>query len=141
MSAFPSEPGPEFKVLVNRHGRPSLWPARKAAPGGWREALPPRSRAECLKYIGQTWTEPNVKKTQSRETIAFSIMFFGEDEGNAAAEKYRFLIEAARYADSHGFSALWLPERHFTRLGGLYPNPAVLHAALARETRRIRLRA
>jgi len=149
MSGFPADPGLQYKVLVNAHGRPSLWPARKAVPTGWREALPARSKAECLKYIGVTWTDLNVRPRratksegrESRETIAFSLMFFGEDEGNAAADKYRFLIEAARYADTHGFAALWLPERHFTRLGGLYPNPAVLHAALARETQRIRLRA
>src|SRR5205807_362890 len=55
--------------------------------------------------------------------------------------KYRTLIEAARFADTHDFAAIWLPERHFTFMGSLYPNPAVLHAALARETKRLRLRA
>ena len=74
-------------------------------------------------------------------TIAFSLMFFGGDEGNAAHDKYRTVIEAARFADAHGFAALWLPERHFTAMGSLYPNPAVLHAAVARETKRLRLRA
>jgi phthiocerol/phenolphthiocerol synthesis type-I polyketide synthase D len=51
------------------------------------------------------------------------------------------VIEAARFADAAGFAAVWLPERHFTRMGSLFPNPVVLHAALARETKRIRLRA
>ncbi len=68
-------------------------------------------------------------------------MFFGGGESEHAREKYRLVIECARFADQKGFTAIWLPERHFTRLGCLYPNPAVLHAALARETRRIRLRA
>src|SRR5262245_36725957 len=67
-------------------------------------------------------------------------MFFGSDEGDAARDKYEMVIEASRFADANGFSAVWVPERHFTRMGSLYPNPAVLHAAIARETKRIRLR-
>ena len=68
-------------------------------------------------------------------------MFFGSDEGTAARDKYEMVIAAAKYADEGGLRAVWVPERHFTSMGSLYPNPAVLHAALARETRRIRLRA
>jgi natural product biosynthesis luciferase-like monooxygenase protein len=68
-------------------------------------------------------------------------MFFGGGESEHAREKYRLVIECSRFADQRGFAAIWLPERHFTRLGCLYPNPSVLHAALARETRRVRLRA
>jgi natural product biosynthesis luciferase-like monooxygenase protein len=67
-------------------------------------------------------------------------MFFGSDEGDAARDKYEMVLSAARFADAHGFSAVWVPERHFTRMGSLYPNPAVLHAAIARETKRLRLR-
>src|SRR5262249_25521055 len=47
----------------------------------------------------------------------------------------------ARFADQHGFSSVWVPERHFATLGGLYPNPSVLHAAVAAITRRVALRA
>lgn len=72
--------------------------------------------------------------------IDFGLMFFGGDD-NLGADKYNLLIEAAKFADAHGFSTIWLPERHFTKFGCLFPNPAVLHAALARETKRIRLRA
>jgi len=51
------------------------------------------------------------------------------------------VIETAKFADQHGFSSVWIPERHFTKDGWLYPNPAVLTAALARETSQIHLRA
>ncbi|AXI78854.1 MupA/Atu3671 family FMN-dependent luciferase-like monooxygenase [Peterkaempfera bronchialis] len=67
----------------------------------------------------------------------FSLIFFSGDEKN----KYRFVLDAARYADEHGFTAIWTPERHFHRFGGLYPNPAVLGAALAMATQRLRIRA
>jgi natural product biosynthesis luciferase-like monooxygenase protein len=70
-----------------------------------------------------------------------SLMFFGDNESDPLGDKYRLLIESSRFADQHGFQGLWLPERHFTRFGCLYPAPAVIHAAIARETRSLRLRA
>lgn len=81
-------------------------------------------------------------KRQTQKPIAFSPMFFAASEDSLQKnDLYRLVIEAGKFADRNGFSAVWVPERHFTRFGGLYPNPAVLHAALARETERIRLRA
>ncbi|MEL5956203.1 MupA/Atu3671 family FMN-dependent luciferase-like monooxygenase [Streptomyces sp. CLV115] len=74
----------------------------------------------------------------------FSLYFFGDypDDGPGPEEgRYELLMEAARFADRHGFEALWMPERHFNSFGGLFPNPAVLAAALSRETRRIRINA
>src|SRR5690242_3828202 len=54
---------------------------------------------------------------------------------------YELLIDVARYADEAGFNAIWTPERHFTEVGGAYPNPAVLGAALAMITEKVRIRA
>jgi natural product biosynthesis luciferase-like monooxygenase protein len=58
-----------------------------------------------------------------------------------ASDKYRLLLESARYADANGFNAVWTPERHFASFGGLYPNPAVTSAALATITKNVQLRA
>ena len=68
-----------------------------------------------------------------------SVMFFAAE--NADGDPYSLVIEAARRADAAGFEAVWLPERHFDRFGGPYPNPAVLAAAVAQVTSRIRIRA
>ncbi|RKH34084.1 LLM class flavin-dependent oxidoreductase [Corallococcus praedator] len=68
-------------------------------------------------------------------------MFFASDESALSGRKYELVIESARFADRHGFQGVWVPERHFSALGSLYPNPAVLHAALARETKHLRLNA
>ena len=73
--------------------------------------------------------------------MKFGLMFFAASEDSLAGDRYRLLVESARFADEHGFSSVWVPERHFTRFGGLYPNPAILHAALAMCTRTIRLNA
>lgn len=54
---------------------------------------------------------------------------------------YELLLDVARYVDEAGFHAIWTPERHFTEVGGAYPNPALLAAALATTTQRVRLRA
>ncbi|WP_344097589.1 MupA/Atu3671 family FMN-dependent luciferase-like monooxygenase, partial [Streptomyces stramineus] len=76
-------------------------------------------------------------------TPDFSIYFFGDYPQDDAPRhgKYDLVLETARFADRHGFHALWMPERHFHSFGGLFPNPAVLAAALARETERVRLNA
>lgn len=138
MADFTSSP---CKVLVNGEGRYALWPGRKAVPIGWTEALAAHSRSKCLEFVGRAYSRLRSQARKQHRTMDFSLLFFGGDEGQNAREKYEFVIAAAQFADAHGFAAVWLPERHFTRMGSLYPNPAVLHAALARETRNIRLRA
>jgi phthiocerol/phenolphthiocerol synthesis type-I polyketide synthase D len=83
----------------------------------------------------------SVSMQNSQPGMDFGLIFFASSESPHSGDKYRLVLESARFADSHGFSSIWIPERHFTRDGWLYPNPAVLQAAIARETRQIRLRA
>lgn len=73
--------------------------------------------------------------------MKFSLIYFSGNEAELGDRKYQLLIEGAKFADRHGFTAIWLPERHFHPFGGLYPSPSVLCAALAMVTERIRLRA
>lgn len=72
--------------------------------------------------------------------IDFSLMYFSTDTLSNQAS-YEILLRSARFADAHGFKALWIPERHFHAFGGTYPNPSVAAAALASITERVRLRA
>ena len=74
-------------------------------------------------------------------TMQFSLFFFSDDGENGSGDKYRLLLECAKFADAHDFCAVWTPERHFQEFGGLYPNPSVLSAALAMITERIQIRA
>src|SRR5947207_1321609 len=73
--------------------------------------------------------------------IAFSLFYFASDAAENTADSYRLLLEGARFADQHGFQALWTPERHFHEFGGLYPNPSVTSAAVAVVTQHIHIRA
>ena len=79
--------------------------------------------------------------TRDLEPIRFSLSFFGHYDSEYRDDKYRLLFDSARFADQHDFTAVWLPERHFHAFGGLSPNPVVLCAALARETKHLQLRA
>lgn len=84
--------------------------------------------------------EPVAPEAADRE-LAFSLMFFSDAGFQTGDGKYRLLLDSARFADRHGFEAIWTPERHFQSFGGLFPNPSVLSAALAMITERLRIRA
>jgi len=72
--------------------------------------------------------------------MQFSLMYFSSAE-TAGRDKYRLLMEGAKFADENGFAAVWTPERHFHEFGGLYPNPSLMSIALAMETERVAIRA
>ncbi|MBN2564092.1 MAG: LLM class flavin-dependent oxidoreductase, partial [Candidatus Eisenbacteria bacterium] len=74
------------------------------------------------------------------KSLDFSLFYFAAGAETNASDRYRLLIEGAKYADQHGFAAIWTPERHFHQSGGLYPNPSVTSAALAMVTRKVQLR-
>ncbi|WP_329096982.1 MupA/Atu3671 family FMN-dependent luciferase-like monooxygenase [Streptomyces sp. NBC_01439] len=71
----------------------------------------------------------------------FSVYFFSANDRYDFGERYRFVLDVARFMDERGFTAIWTPERHFQEFGGSFPNPAVLSAALAVTTRNLRIRA
>lgn len=76
----------------------------------------------------------------SAQKMDFSLYYWGNDDG-AGPKKYELLLEGAKFADSHGFVAVWTPERHFHAFGGPYPNPSVTGAAVAAVTKTIGVRA
>ena len=85
---------------------------------------------------------PGKGASPARRRLEFSLSFFASDDDQAPApDRYRLLLEGARFADRHGFAAVWTPERHFHAFGGLYPNPVITSAALATITRRVAIRA
>ncbi|TCL00726.1 natural product biosynthesis luciferase-like monooxygenase protein [Shimia isoporae] len=72
--------------------------------------------------------------------MEMSIYYWGNDDGQGS-RKYELLLEGAKFADAHGFCAVWTPERHFHAFGGPYPNPSVTGAAVAAVTKQIGVRA
>ncbi|MEW2397627.1 LLM class flavin-dependent oxidoreductase [Streptomyces sp. NPDC046862] len=73
--------------------------------------------------------------------VDFSLFYFANDSGCAEGDRYRLLIDGARFSDEHGFHSIWTPERHFHNFRGTYPNPSVTSAAIASITSRVKIRA
>ena len=87
-----------------------------------------------------TGTKAMRRRRGAARPVTMSLFYFAAGE-DAAADRYRLLLDSARWADAQGFEAVWTPERHFHAFGGAYPNPSVIGAAVASVTERIRIRA
>lgn len=46
-----------YLVVVNHEEQYSIWPDYKPVPRGWREAGKSGSKADCLAYIDEVWTD------------------------------------------------------------------------------------
>lgn len=57
-----------FFVLINDEGQHSLWPAFADVPAGWRVVYGDASRAACLEYVEQNWTD--TRPNSLREAMA-----------------------------------------------------------------------
>jgi natural product biosynthesis luciferase-like monooxygenase protein len=77
----------------------------------------------------------------AKKPLDFSLFYFGNETEGMDGDRYRLTLEGAKFADRHGFKAVWTPERHFHSFGGLYPNPSVMGAAIAAVTERVQIRA
>jgi natural product biosynthesis luciferase-like monooxygenase protein len=84
---------------------------------------------------------PAPRVQRSTRPMDFSLFYFSSGGHEGARDKYRLLLDGARFADTHGFSAVWTPERHFHAFGGAFPNPSVVGAAVAAVTQNIGIRA
>ncbi|MFJ2002395.1 MbtH family protein [Streptomyces sp. JL3001] len=62
---FDNENG-TFLVLVNDEGQHSLWPVFAEIPQGWTTAFGEASRAECLEFVEQNWTDMRPKSLLAR---------------------------------------------------------------------------
>jgi MbtH protein len=47
----------DFLALINDEDQYSLWPSAITVPSGWRTALGPASRDDCLNHIEGNWTD------------------------------------------------------------------------------------
>ena len=57
---FDDEDG-RFYVLVNDEEQYSLWPTFAEVPQGWRVVFGEESRAACVEYVEQNWTDMRPK--------------------------------------------------------------------------------
>ncbi|MEM9291573.1 MAG: LLM class flavin-dependent oxidoreductase [Acidobacteriota bacterium] len=126
---------PEKRALLERRLR------EKAKGRSSAAAEKPRRPSEESPPASRRLPAPDPLRPGAQGRLEFSLFYFSSDESRRATNKHRLLLEGARFADRHGFDAVWTPERHFHPFGGLYPNPSLASAALAMVTERIHLRA
>jgi MbtH protein len=55
-----------YHVLVNDEGQHSLWPTFKEVPQGWTIVHRSDTRAACLAYINEHWTDMRPKSLIQR---------------------------------------------------------------------------
>ena len=123
------EKGLDSPLQSNSSSPPTVGAIRNGAQG------------ELVRRLETNAPREHWKTRKVSKGIEFSFYFFSADGSKEATDKYRLLFESAKFADEHGFAAVWTPERHFQDFGGLYPNPSVLSAALAMITERVKIRA
>lgn len=46
-----------YKVVVNHEEQYSIWPADRENPAGWNDAGKSGTKAECLEYVKEVWTD------------------------------------------------------------------------------------
>ncbi|MDF3147444.1 MULTISPECIES: MbtH family protein [unclassified Streptomyces] len=52
-----------YLVLTNAEGQFSLWPDGITVPGGWDVAMTASSRADCLAFVEDRWTDISPART------------------------------------------------------------------------------
>ncbi len=64
-----SEDTGTYRAVVNHEEQYSIWPVDRELPAGWRDAGRTGSKAECLDFIAEVWTDmrPLSLRTAMRE--------------------------------------------------------------------------
>ncbi len=81
------------------------------------------------------------RKKENKNQVSFSLLFFSDVRKDVTdRQKYEFVRDTTVFADRAGFTAIYIPERHFYEFGSIFANSAVMAAYLIPQTRRIRFR-
>ena len=56
-----------YKILQNEEGQFSLWPADHAAPAGWSESGKSGTKAECLAFVDEVWTDMRPRSLRDKD--------------------------------------------------------------------------
>ncbi|GAA2563470.1 hypothetical protein GCM10010435_39430 [Winogradskya consettensis] len=149
-SAAPAIPAPAAAAIASTaiaSTAATTWPGVTASPAATnvQSGRPTPTHSTQVPRTPDT-TRPGTRAVEqtpkrSPKKPDLSLYFFGDYPRESAQAKYTAIIDAATFGDEHGLHAVWLPERHFDSFGGIFPDPAVLAAALATRTTRIGLRA
>lgn len=57
----------QYTVVVNHEEQYSIWPAEQTVPNGWRTVGQVGSKASCLAFINQAWTDMRPLSLRQRQ--------------------------------------------------------------------------
>lgn len=58
-----------YKVVVNHEEQYSIWPADRENALGWNDAGKSGTKAECLSYVEEIWTDPSMRSLSLRKKM------------------------------------------------------------------------
>ncbi|HEY0130921.1 MAG TPA: MbtH family protein [Allosphingosinicella sp.] len=61
------------KVVVNHEEQYSIWPADRENPAGWNDAGRTGTKAECLAYIREVWTDRRPKSLRDSMDMGLGV--------------------------------------------------------------------
>ena len=67
MSSTDQDDDRDYLVVVNDEEQYSIWLADRPVPNGWRTVGKPGKKAECLKHIGEVWTDMRPKSLRDAQ--------------------------------------------------------------------------
>ena len=63
----------QFVVVINDEEQYSIWFAERRLPAGWRSVDKVGTKAECLQFIEETWTDMRPRSVRERAQSAGSV--------------------------------------------------------------------
>ncbi len=66
MSQDEREDNTIYKVVVNHEEQYSIWPANRENPLGWSDAGKSGTKADCLAYIKEVWTDMRPRSLRNK---------------------------------------------------------------------------
>ncbi|TBW47407.1 MbtH family NRPS accessory protein [Marinobacter halodurans] len=61
----------DYTVVKNGEDQFSIWLAGKEVPSGWEEVGKKGSKAECLEYIKESWTDMTPRSVRNARSAQF----------------------------------------------------------------------
>jgi MbtH protein len=61
-----------YEALINHEEQYSIWPAEEPIPAGWRKAGKRGSKADCLAFIKEVWTD--MRPLSLRQQISAKVL-------------------------------------------------------------------
>ena len=73
-----------------------------------------------------------------RISMKFGLFYLGSSPERQYADTYAQILEQIEYGEELGFESVWLAEHHRSEYG-IMPRPAIMAAAIAQRTKRMRI--